>query len=104
MLAWINMKSGENCGDYPTQEIAETAIDYAMDQINDEHGADAPDSIVPSGGGRIAMEWNERSSTVIVEFVGLGTATYTKFDSAGKIAERRHLQRNPQSRRLELRG
>ena len=102
MLAWKKIGSVENCEDYPAQEIADTAIDFAIDQ--NATGISAPDSIVPSGGGRIAMEWNAPSTTIIVEFLGLGIATYTRFDGAGKVAARDTLRRNPQSRRMELQG
>ncbi len=102
MLAWKKTRIVENCEDYPAQDVADTAIDFAVDQS--DTGTSAPDSIVPSGGGRIAMEWNTPSETIIVEFIGLGTASYIRFDSAGKVAARDTLRRNPQSRRLQLQG
>ena len=102
MLAWKKIGGVENCEDYPAQDVANTAIDFAIDQS--ATGISAPDSIVPSGGGRIAMEWNTPSETIIVEFIGLGTATYIRFDGAGKVAARDSLRRNPQSRRLQLQG
>ena len=102
MLEWKTKRSVDNCEDYPTQDVADTAIDFAVDQS--DTGTSAPDSIVPSGGGRIAMEWNTPFQTIIVEFIGLGAATYIRFDSAGKVAARDTLRRNPQSRRLQLQG
>ncbi|MGC8560811.1 MAG: hypothetical protein ACP5O1_09045 [Phycisphaerae bacterium] len=102
MLAWKNIGGVDNLDDLPKEEIVTTAIDYAVDQIGS--GTCAPDSIVPSGGGRIAMEWNNQNATLILEFVDLGIATRTIFNQSGKIIERHTLKRNPKSRQLELRG
>ena len=85
--------------DRPDGAILETAIDYACDQIKDQEGAPTPASIVPSGTGRIAMEWNDGPTTVVIEFIALGQATYTRFKS-GKIELKQHLQRNPRSRKF----
>lgn len=102
MLAWRNPALADNCGDFPACEIVDTAIDFAMDQF--DGGSCAPDSIMPSGAGRIAMEWNNQNATMILEFIGLGSAVLTMFDSSGKIVERRSLERNPKSRKLEPQG
>ena len=103
LLAWKKAPKMDDCGDYPTREIVDSAIDFAHDQIDGEP-ARAPDSMVPSGAGRIAMEWNNENGTVILEFLELGTASYTRFDRKGKILEKHILKRNPTSRQLELRG
>lgn len=101
MLAWRAGSELFEPDDVPDQEILDTAIDYAMDQIR-ERGP-VPSSIIPSGSGRIAMEWNDRDSTVVIEFVALGVATYTLFD-CGKRRHKLYLFRDPASRKLELRG
>jgi hypothetical protein len=103
LLAWRNATETDDGGDIPIPEIADSAIDFAYDQIDGQLTC-APDSIVPSGAGRIAMEWNNENGTVILEFVELGTATYTRFGRNGKILEKHVLKRNPTSRQLELRG
>ena len=106
MLHWRSMRAKAVVleDDMPAPEIVDTAIDFAYDQLNSDTGASAPDSVVPSGAGRIAMEWNGGGETQIIEFTGSGVATYTIFNIEGKIAQRGFLQRNPHSRQMELRG
>jgi hypothetical protein len=99
MLRWKAAPDQFDASDQPNDAILETAIDYAVDQ-RDENGP-APDSIVLSGSGRIAMEWNDDSATVVVEFVGLGAATYSRF-MGQQLQEGGRLTRNPRSRKLEL--
>lgn len=101
MLLWRSPSSPFDQEDQPDQAILDTAIDYAVDQIR--HGGPAPASIIPSGSGRIAMEWNDEPYTVIVEFVDVGTATRTIFKEQ-KVESKVLLVRNPKSRKLELRG
>ncbi len=103
LLAWRRAAGADDGEDLPTSEIADSAIDFAYDQIGGVYAC-APDSMVPSGAGRIAMEWNNENGTVVLEFVELGTASYTRFDRNGKILEKHVLKRNPTSRQLELRG
>ncbi len=101
MLLWRSSSSPFELEDQPDQAILDTAIDYAVDQIRE--GGPAPSSIIPSGSGRIAMEWNDAPVTVIVEFIDVGTAIHTIFKGQ-KIVSRGRLIRNPKSRKLELRG
>jgi hypothetical protein len=103
LLAWRNAPKEGDGEDAPRGDVVDSAIGFAFDQLE---GASvrAPDSMVPSGAGRIAMEWNAEDGTLILEFVETGTASYTRFDRNGKIMERRLLKRNPTSRQLELRG
>jgi len=103
MLRWKSCPGQFGVDDQPEEAVLDTAIDYAVDQIEDAQGYPAPSSIIPSGSGRIAMEWNDGSFTVIIEFVALGRAIYTRFNH-GKVEERRELNRNPKSRKLEMRG
>ena len=102
MLTWKSGGGADHPDDPPKAEIITAAIDYACDQS--DSGISAPDSMVPSGAGRIAMEWNDRNGTTIIEFVDLGTAQFTRFDRGGKVVERHTLRRNPRSRQLELLG
>ncbi len=102
MLAWKKAAAVDNLEDLPTNEIVDTAIDYAYEQAGSS--TRAPDSVVPSGGGRIAMEWNDKGETMILEFVDLGIATCTIIKPTGKLVERHQLIRNPRSRKLELQG
>jgi hypothetical protein len=88
--------------DRPSDEALDTAIDYAIDQIETPAGADAPDSIIPSGSGRIAMEWNVGGVTISIEFISRGTARYSMFQG-GKLVVYETLVRNPESRELEKR-
>lgn len=104
MLQWRKSASADRSEDLPSAEIVDAAIDFAMDQIGLKHATSAPDSIVPSGAGRIAMEWNSATSTVILEFVETGGAIHTRFGPNGTVVERNRVQRNPKSRQLELRG
>jgi hypothetical protein len=103
MLGWRSCPNQFDADDQPDDAILETALDYAVDQIEDELGDPVPTSIVPSGGGRIAMEWNDGPYTVVIEFVALGLASYTRFNR-GRIESKQQLRRNPKSRKLELRG
>jgi len=101
MLSWKINSDYFEPEDQPSHDILEAAIDFAYDQICE--GGPAPASIVPSGNGRIAMEWNEGNSTVVVEFIGLGFANYNVFVGQ-KLTINEQLTRNPLSRKLELRG
>lgn len=103
MLGWMSTPDQFDPQDQPDDAILETAIDYAADQIEEEEGDIAPDSIVLSGSGRIAMEWNDGAATAIIEFVQRGKAHFTLFVE-GKVREKQVLVRNPESRKLELRG
>jgi hypothetical protein len=103
MLGWMSPAGDLDSQDLPQGEILATAIDYAVDQAIDPNGAPPPDSIIPTGSGRIAMEWNDGPRTVIVEFAGRGEAEYIEMRS-GAMLDRRKLARNPKSRQLELRG
>lgn len=103
MLRWVYPAAGLRLEDVPEHDVLSTAIDYAVDQAEESDAARPPDSIVPSGSGRIAMEWNDGAITLIVEFVKQGVANYTEFHE-GKIYRQGLLVRNPTSRRLELRG
>lgn len=99
MLAWRSHPERFEPDDAPTIEVLDTAIDYAEDERG--RSGPAPTSIVPSGDGRVAFEWCDRGSTMIVEFVGRGRARYTIID-AGKVVKKGVLVRNPLSRKLEL--
>ncbi len=101
MLGWRSTPEQFPPEDRPDQDIIITAIDYACDKVED--GGPVPESIVPSGSGRIAMEWNAGTTTVIVEFIGLGVATLTRFEGQ-RVVVKTVLYRNPKSRKLEQRG
>jgi hypothetical protein len=103
MLGWTSRRGQFDADDEPDRAILETAIDYAVDQIECKEGDPAPASSIPSGSGRIAMEWNEGPITVIIEFIALGRASYTTFN-CGRMESKRYLERNPKSRKLELRA
>jgi hypothetical protein len=94
MLGWMSTPDQFDPQDQPDDAILETAIDYAADQIEEEEGDIAPDSIVLSGSGRIAMEWNDGAATAIIEFVQRGKAHFTLFVE-GKVREKQVLVRNP---------
>jgi hypothetical protein len=101
MLGWMSSPSQFADEDRPTAEILRAAMDYAADQMSSV-GADAPDSIIPSGSGRIAMEWNDGSATGVLEFKSLGVAEYTRFDQ-GKVTKRTIVFRSPASNKWEIR-
>lgn len=103
MLRWRLDGSVFEPEDRPRIHILDTAIDFAADQKEDESGGRAPTSIMPSGNGRVAMEWNQGSYTMIIEFVALGRAVCTEF-SGGEVRNQYELKRNPVSRKLEIRG
>ena len=103
MLGWKSGSIQFEAADRPDEDILSTAIDYAVDQINAGEGASAPNSIIPSGSGRVAMEWNDGQRTIIIEFFEPGRANYTEI-YRGKFARKITLVRNPTSRQLELRG
>lgn len=65
----------------------DTAIEYAIRQLRSSKVEVAPDSIVPSGFGRLTMEWNDLKRTVTMEFLAKGKAEITEF-SGGKIVHR----------------
>jgi len=103
MLSWKTSSGHLESEDQPDDEILSTAIDYAVDQVETKTDQPAPNSVIPSGSGRIAMEWNDGLRTVVVEFIALGIATYTEFDR-NKLVRSHKLVRNPKSRHLESRG
>lgn len=101
MLSWRLDFSRFDPEDRPDGEILDTAIDYACDEIRS--GAPAPSSVVPSGSGRVAFEWNAGDNTVIVEFVDRGVAMLTQF--VGDLVESNvRLKRDPLTRKLEIEG
>lgn len=101
MLAWRLNSEAFAPEDQPSIEILDTAIDFAIDERTS--GGPVPSIIIPSGDGRVAFEWHNRRSTMIIEFVGQGRAKYTKFID-GSVSEKGILVRNPRSRKLELGG
>lgn len=101
MLAWRSDPSQFDGDDQPSIEVLDTAIDFSVDER--ARGGPAPTLIVPSGGHKIAFEWHRRGSTMIIEFIGRGRAKYTGFVD-GRVVEKGLLERNPQTRRLELDG
>jgi hypothetical protein len=103
MLGWKMDSTQFETEDRPNYAILDTALDYACDQMESDQCDPAPDSIIPSGDGRIAMEWNDGPFTVILEFVARGLAVLQKFKQ-GKLEETYPLHRNPRSRKLELQG
>ncbi|MBI1374287.1 MAG: hypothetical protein GC159_16345 [Phycisphaera sp.] len=103
LLGWKSSPDQFDPEDRPDAAILDTAIDYAFDQSRFEDGDVAPDSIIPSGSGRVAMEWNDGQETVIIDFVGRGVARYTLFKQ-GRVQAKLVLRRNPESRQLELQG
>jgi hypothetical protein len=103
LLRWKSNPDMFEIQDQPDHPVLATAIDYAVDQMRGNEGAAAPGSVISSGNGRIAMEWNDGPLTVTIEFTGLGVAEYTLFDH-GKVHKKSALLRNPRSRQLELRG
>ena len=88
MLRWMSQRAESGPDEMPWPDMLATAIDYAVGQAIDTNGANAPTSIVPSGRGRIAMEWNGGPITLIVEFTGRGEADFVEMHS-GKLHERR---------------
>ena len=103
MLGWMSSPHQFEPEDQPSAEILQAAIDFAVDHRDSAEGASAPNSIVPSGSGRIAMQWDHDRGTLVIEFVGPGSAFLTSFDQNGKVERRLPLQRDPRSRRLEAR-
>lgn len=101
LLAWRSNPGQFNEEDEPSIEILDTAIDFVVDERT--RGGPSPTIIIPSGDGKVAFEWHYRHSTMIIEFVGCGRAKYTKF-ADGRVIEKGVLNRNPQTRKLELGG
>jgi hypothetical protein len=107
MLRWSSDPDIFAPTDLPDPAVLESAMDLAFDLWDQEEERPratrwaAPTSIVPSGDGRIAFEWNNKDETVIVEIVGAGSATATVFQ-AGKVVEHGPLQRNPLTRKIEM--
>lgn len=101
MLAWRSNPGQFNEEDEPSIQIIETAIDFAVDERTS--GGPAPMIIIPSGDGKVAFEWHYRRSTMIIEFVDRGRAKYTKFVD-GRVIEKGELNRNPETRKMELGG
>ncbi len=105
LLAWRSASEVEAGDELPVREIVDLAIDFASAQIKDGDSVScAPDSMVPSGAGRIAMEWNDENGTRILEFVQPGTAALTTFGRDGRISAKLALKLDPAGRQLERRG
>jgi hypothetical protein len=100
MRRWRAQPEQFEAEDRPDALVLTTALDYAVSQNELAEGDPAPHSIVVSGGGRIAMEWNDGPLTVIIEFTGPGAACYERFKS-GKLECSGLLHQNPQNHALE---
>jgi len=107
MLRWSNSPEIFSPIDQPDSAVLESAIDLAFDLWDPEekHAPEmrwvAPTSIVPSGDGRIAFEWNAGNETIIIEITGEGSANATVF-LGGKVVDHGPLRRNPLTRKLEM--
>jgi hypothetical protein len=101
LLTWRLESQKQGGDDLPSNQVIDSAIDFAKDMIDGGIAYCAPDSMVPHGGG-IAMEWNPNSGTFILEFSESGIARYTQFNKHGKVVESGHLLRNPSTRQFEL--
>ena len=101
MLSWRSDSSRFDPADRPDEDILDSAIDYAFDQI--PGGAPAPSNVVPSGSGRVAFEWNAGDDAAIVEFIDRGIAMFTRF-VGDRVESKVRLVHNPRSRKLEIEG
>lgn len=104
LLTWRSNPETFDSEDRPAIEILDTAIDYAVDQLQNagkksQIGA-APTVIIPSGDGKVAFEWHHLKGAMVIEFVGRGRAKYTVF-VGGRVVDKGLLERNPQTRQLE---
>ena len=61
-----------------------------------------PTSIGLTGGGGVAFDWGPDADIVTIEILGSGLAELTQFRK-GRVVSEGILERNPRTRRLELR-
>lgn len=99
MLEWRNSPETFAPEDRIDIGVLDSAIDLAVDY--DSMNQPVPSSIVPSGSGCIAFEWNAGSETMIIELTGVGRATVTRFED-GRVVYRGVLLRDPKTRKLQL--
>jgi len=86
--------------DIPSEESLETAIDWACDCQEDDQPI--PQSITPSGNGRVTFQWLGGTRVVTIEVCGAGAAEWTEFDR-GRLILQKPIERTPITRRAQLR-
>ena len=95
LLKWSSDLSIFAPDDRPDALILRSAIDFAYDSMAEDQPA--PTSMMPSGQGAIAFEWDTGRFTQIVELTGIGTGTFTSFKD-GKIVAHIGISRDPETR------
>ena len=84
-------------------ESIESAIDLAVDSRDEIPAPTVPTSVGLTDDHGVAFEWHLGDEVVTIEIVASGIAEMTRF-RVGRVVEEGLLVRNPQTRRLELRG
>jgi hypothetical protein len=97
LLAWFREAQAD--ADRHTQACIETALDFVNDFQSD---LSVPTSIGLTGDGGVAFDWGSDDDILTIEVLGSGSAELTQFRKGHVVSEER-LERNPRTRRLELR-
>lgn len=98
LLAWLREAQAD--ADAHSQACIETAIDFVNDW---QDGLPVPTSIGLTGDGGVAFDWGSDADIVTIEILGSGVAEMTQFRK-GRVVSEEKLERNPRTRRLELRA
>ena len=97
LLAWLREAQAD--ADRHAQACIETAIDF----LNDfERCLPLPTSVGLTGDGGVAFDWGAEGDIDTIEITGSGSAELTQFRKGRVVCEGR-LERNPRTRKLELR-
>jgi len=99
LLQWMREA---NVTDTPTPLAAniESAIDLVVDSRD---RVSVPTSVALTDDDGVAFEWNLGDEIISIEILASGIAEKTRF-RGGRVIEEAVYVRNPQTRRLELRG
>jgi len=97
LLAWFREAHAD--ADRHAQACIETAIDFVNDW---QEQLPVPTSIGLTGDGGVAFDWGSDADIFTIEILGSGLAELTQFRK-GRVVSEGRLERNPRTRRLELR-
>lgn len=102
LLAWHH-DNPTTADDTQARVCIESAIDFACDVRDVCDQMSVPTSVAMTDDGHVSFEWQYGDEIVTIEIVGRGLVELTRF-RRGRVVQEAMLKRNPETRRLELRG